>query len=208
MSAFSNLTLDRFLDALASARPTPGGGTAAAVAGAIGVALLVMVTGLTRSRHGTQDDRAALDAAGARLAPLRQALQAAADRDAVAFDAVMAAIRLPKGTDAEKAARTARVQAAYREAAEVPLETLRLITRALEDAAAVAAHGNPSAATDVAVAVTLLSAAAEGAAENVRINLEGLTDHPYRSSTDGEATNLLARVSAAARQARTALSPG
>ena len=101
----SSLSLHDFLQALASPQPTPGGGTAAAAGGAMGAGLLMMVSGLPRTRGNTDDERATLATVRARLEPLAEALEQCADRDADAFDAVMAAYRLPKASDEEKAAR-------------------------------------------------------------------------------------------------------
>ncbi len=202
MSSFSDLTVRQFIDELASAAPTPGGGSAAAIVGALGTALLVMVSGLPKSRHGTDEDTAALAAARTALSPLLEAFQSAADRDTAAFDRVIAAFRLPKSTDDEKAARKVRVQEAYREATEVPLQTLRLAAGAIAEAAAVGRHGVSSASSDVGVAAGLLQAAAEGAAANVRINLGSLTDEAFRERAEAETADLLARAAADAAKAR------
>jgi formiminotetrahydrofolate cyclodeaminase len=208
MSTFSSLTLSQFIDTLARPEPTPGGGTASAVAGALGTALLVMVAGLARSRTNTDEEKAALGRARAALTPLLEAFQSAADRDAAAFDGVVAASRLPKATDAEKAARQARIQAAYRDATAVPLETLELAARALDEAVHVARHGNRSAASDVGVAALLLSAAAEGAAANVRINLSSLSDTQWRARSEEDLRRLSASADTSAAAVRAALAAG
>lgn len=192
--SFSSLTLAQFLDALASSAPTPGGGTASAVTGAMGTALLAMVAGLPKTRENTAEERAALDEARGRLLPLRAALERAADRDTEAYDVVLAAYRMPKATDEEKAARSAAIQAGFRAATEAPLETLRLAAEALEVGAIVARHGLPSAASDVGVGASLLVAAAEGAAANVRINLDSLKDQAFREEAARRADDLLARA--------------
>ena len=182
--SFSTGSLEQLLQALASPKPTPGGGTAAAVAGAMGVSLLVMAAGLARTRGNTEDERGTLAAS----------LQACADRDAEAFGQVMAAYRMPKAADDEKTRRKVAIQAALRTATDVPLETLRLAAKALELGETVARHGNPAAASDIGVAACLLRAAADGAAANVRANLGGLADEGYRSSVTVEVDQLVTRA--------------
>ena len=194
MTRFTDLTVAQLLAALASPDPTPGGGTAAAIAGAMGASLLTMVSGLAKSKNNLDDEKAALSAAKAALEPFASRLMELADADTRAFNDVMAAYRLPKATDEEKAARTGAIQAALRGATEIPLETLRACAEALTHGRPVADNGNPSAASDVGVAIGLLRAAAEGAAANVRINLVGLKDEAFKAATDAETTRLLASV--------------
>lgn len=186
------MTVAQLLAALASPNPTPGGGTAAAIAGAIGTALLVMVAGLGKSKHNLDDEKAALARARAALEPIGSKLMELADLDTQAFNQVMGAYRLPKATDEDKAARTRAIQAALRGATEVPLETLRACADALAQSRTVADCGNQSAESDVGVAIGLLKAAAEGAAANVLINLTGLKDEAFKSETNAELTRLRA----------------
>ena len=205
MTRCADLTVAALLDALASPDPTPGGGTASAIAGAMGASLLIMVTGLAKSKTNTEDEKAALQAARRALEPLRAEMSRLADADSDAFDQVMAAYRRPKVTDEEKAARTSAIQTALRQATVVPLETLRACAAAMPLAAQVAEAGNRSAASDAGVAVGLLEAAAAGAEANVRINLEGLKDEGFIANVSSEATRLAAELAAAARAARQAL---
>jgi formiminotetrahydrofolate cyclodeaminase len=184
------MTMAELMAALASPDPTPGGGTAAAIAGAMGTSLLVMVSGLAKSRNNTEEEKQALAAARAALEPVTATLMQLADADTEAFNAVMAAYRLPKSTDAEKAARTAAIQQAMRGATLVPLDTLRACAGAIAHGRAVADHGNRSAASDVGVAIGLLKAAADGAAANVRINLGSLKDERFKDETDAETSRL------------------
>ncbi|MEW6320691.1 MAG: cyclodeaminase/cyclohydrolase family protein [Acidobacteriota bacterium] len=188
---FSTLTVSALLDAFASPDPTPGGGTASAIAGAMGTSLLMMVAGLSKSRTNADAEKAALAESRRVLATLRARFERLADDDAAAFDAVMAAYRLPRGTDEEKAARKAAIARALKGATEVPLETCRAAADALVQARIVEAAGNPSAASDVTVAITLLRTAAAGGAENVRINLDGIGDEAYRAQVSGELERLL-----------------
>ncbi|MBY0496177.1 MAG: cyclodeaminase/cyclohydrolase family protein [Cyanobacteria bacterium] len=176
---------------MSSPNPTPGGGTAAAIAGAMGTSLLVMVAGLTKSKNNTGEEKAALARAKAALEPITSQLTNLADADAASFDAVMAAYRLPKASDEEKSARTRAIQSALKGATEVPLETLRACANALAHGRAVVDYGNPSAESDTGVAIGLLQAAANGAAANVRSNLGGLKDEAFKSATEAETARLL-----------------
>ena len=188
---FASMAVAELLAALASSDPTPGGGTAAAIAGAMGTSLLVMVSGLAKSKNNTDDEKAALARARAAIEPITSRLTELADADTASFDAVMAAYRLPKATDEEKTARSHAIQSALRGATEIPLETLRACADALEHARAVAEYGNRSAESDVGVAIGLLKAAATGAAANVRSNLGGLKDEGFKSATEAETARLL-----------------
>jgi formiminotetrahydrofolate cyclodeaminase len=185
------MTVSQLLAALASPDPTPGGGTAAAIAGAMGTSLLVMVAGLAKSRNNTDEEKAALASASTAIAPITARLTSLADADAASFDAVMAAYRLPKATDDEKTARSAAIQSALGGATRIPLDTLRACAAALEHARAVADYGNRSAESDVGVAIGLLKAAAVGAAANVRANLAGMKDEEFKSATEAETARLL-----------------
>ena len=175
-SSLADRTLRDVLEAFASPAPTPGGGSAAALAGALGSALLVMVASLPKSRNGTSDERAILDEARATLGDVQARLLALADRDAAAYDLVVAAFRLPKGTDDEKAARAAAIQDAFRVATEVPLETLATCREAQLVANAVSQAAVASAASDVGVALHLLGSASMGAMLNIETNITSLKD--------------------------------
>ncbi|MCK6481280.1 MAG: glutamate formimidoyltransferase [Planctomycetes bacterium] len=164
------------LDAVASDAPVPGGGSASAVAGAMAGALAAMVARLTVGREkyaAVQGDMERVLAAGE---DLRHALLRQARDDAASYDGFMKAMKLPKGTPEEKAARAAAMEAAAVRASEVPLETARLALRAMEAAAEAAAKGNRNAASDACVATLLGRAALRGACFNVRINLPTLKD--------------------------------
>ena len=193
------------LSALASPDPTPGGGTAAAITGAMGTSLLVMVTGLAKSKSNTDDEKAALRGARSALEPITTRLTQLADADTEAFNAVMGAYRLPKATDDEKVMRSAAIQEALRAATVVPLDTLRACADAIDRGQTVAAHGNRSASSDVGVAIGLLKAAADGAAANVRINLTSLKDESFKTEAEAETTRLLSSAAAAADDAMRAV---
>ena len=184
--------LEDVLTAFASPDPTPGGGSASALASAIGVSLLAMVAGLPKTRSNSDEDRAALSEALASVRGLRARLAEAIDADTAAYDAVVAAYRQPKGTDEEKAARSQAIQRALRGATEVPLRVMRLSAEALAAAKVVAARGNPSASSDVGVAMALLRAGLEGARLNVDVNLGSIKDEAYSRAVADEVARLTA----------------
>lgn len=176
-------TIGQFLDDLASSAPAPGGGAAAALTLATGAALVAMVCNLTvgREKFRAHEDevRAALDEAERLRA---QALSLAAE-DADAFGHVSQAYGLPRTTDEEKAARSARIQEALRGAADPPLRTALLAARTIEICAAVAPIGNPNVISDVGVAALCARAALDGAALNVEVNLGLIRDESFKADT-------------------------
>ena len=169
-------TVRDILASFSAPDPTPGGGSASALASAIGVSLLMMVAGLAKTRNGSDDDRAALAAASAALAAIRDELTTAIDTDTAAYDQVVNAYKLAKATPNEQETRKAAIQRAMRTATDIPLSVMRLSAAAVEHAAAVEAYGNQSAASDVGVAVALLNAGRHGAQLNVETNLGSLKD--------------------------------
>lgn len=179
MPTLTTLALADLLDLFASTDPVPGGGSASALAGALGASLLLMVAGMPKTKSGTPEETADLAAAAARLRPLRDRLIALVDSDSEAYAAVAAAFKLPKDTEADKSARKAAIQAGTRQATEVPLETMRACRDAVRHAVIVARCGNRNATSDVGVALELLLAGTKGAGLNVDINLGGLADQAY-----------------------------
>jgi formiminotetrahydrofolate cyclodeaminase len=192
------------LDAFAAASPTPGGGSAAALAGAVGASLLRMVAGMPKTRTGAADERAALDGVLERLDGARTRLAGLVDEDTIAYDGVMAAFRLPKATDEEKVARRQAVQQATRVATDTPLAVMRAAADALAAGAIVARHGNRNAASDVRVGLSLLLSACEGAQENVSINVPGLAE-AERAEIEADAASIRAAAERAAAAARASL---
>jgi formiminotetrahydrofolate cyclodeaminase len=175
------LTVDEFLARLASGDPTPGGGSASALAGALGASLVSMVCHLTvgREKYAAHDAevREILARAGQLATRLRQGI----DQDAEAYDRVMAAFRLPRATDEEKAVRQAAIQAATHAAALVPLSLAEASVQVIDEAERALGKTNPNAASDLAVAALLGVAALDGAAANVEINLSSLKDEGVRA---------------------------
>lgn len=164
-------TLDEFLLDVASDRPTPGGGSVAALAGALAASLGAMVTGLTVGRKKYAEVSEAMAAARQRLQSAGSDLTRLVEEDSRAFEAVMTARKMPAATDAEIAARTRDLAAAEESAILVPLRTARRALAVLEELVFVAEKGNSNAITDAGVASLLARAAVQGAAWNVRINL-------------------------------------
>jgi formiminotetrahydrofolate cyclodeaminase len=191
--------------AFASARPTPGGGSASALASAVGASLLLMVASLEKTRDQSEDDRVALNSAGAALTGIQHQLIAAIDADSDAYDQVVSAYRQPKTTDVDKTARKAAIEHALRMATDVPLGVMRLSIDALKHAHKVAAHGHRAASSDVGVALALLQAGLEGARLNVRVNIGGISDHAYVEAVTAESERLSGQMSGLVRDATAAM---
>ena len=189
--SLAQLPFAELLRAFQSHEPTPGGGSASALAGAVGASLLAMVAGLPKSRVQDPDEARRLGAAGARSAALGERLSELMDRDSGAYNLVVAAFRLPKATDEEKQARTGRIQEALRAATEAPLDMMRACSSALQLAGAVAALGNRNASSDVRVGIELLHAALRGAKLNVEANLASLTDEAFTTAVRAEVERLV-----------------
>lgn len=165
-----------FLDALASDSPTPGGGSVAALSGAAGAALVAMVARLTVGRKAFEEVDARMREVIATADAARAAFLDFADRDAEAFEMVMAAFKMPRETDEEKAERSVAVQRAFTAAADVPLEIARHAVALMDSAREAVETGNPNAASDGASGAQLLACATECALYNVEINVASLKD--------------------------------
>ena len=183
-------SLASFLDQLASSAPTPGGGSVAALCGAISAALSSMVANLTLGREKYRNVEPQIRAALERSEQLRQRFLQLIDEDIAAYGALSAAYRLPKSTVEEQAARSNQIQAALTGAAEAPLRMAEQARQALELCQTLAAIGNHNVISDVGVATITASAALESGALNVLINLKTMKDR-------GLATQLSQRLSAA-----------
>lgn len=198
-SKLTQTSLTTLLAAFRSADPTPGGGSAAALAGAVGAALLAMVAALPKSRATTPEDTERLKDAGEHCVAASLELEALVDRDSDAYDLVVAAYKRPKGTDQENAARSAGIQAAMREAIAAPLAVMRACAAAAAQGTVIAALGNPSASSDVQVGVELLGAGLRGAKLNVEINLGSMKDAEYVAAVRAEVEALESRFSRSQR---------
>jgi len=185
-------TIGKFLDDLASERPTPGGGGAAAVMGAIGAALVSMVANLTIGKKNYEAVEEDLKAARAEAERVRAELTAAIEEDVVAFNSVMGAYGLPRATDEEKAARTAAIQAALKDATLAPLRAVKACFEVIGLSQAAADKGNLNVISDAGVAVLAANAGLRSAALNVYINAKAIKDREFAESRIAEVEALLA----------------
>lgn len=183
-------TVAELLAAFRSPDPTPGGGSAAALAGAVGASLLAMVSALPKPKAASDDEILRLRVAGQRCTELAGQLTALVDRDSDAYDLVVQAYRMPKASDDEKAARTAQIQRALRVAIDAPLDVMRACGEAMMHGAAIGEFGNPNASSDVQVGLELLGAGLRGAKLNVDINLESIADAAYADAVRVEVVQL------------------
>lgn len=190
-SRLSELTVRELLERLGTDDPVPGGGSASALAGAIGAALIQMVVALTTGRPAAADHEDELTEIRLRSATLTSELLRLAELDAAAYAAVVAARRLPRTTEIEQLARRRQLDAATREATSVPVETTRRAEEVLGLAERLAPIGSRNAISDVGVAALLAVAALRGAAMNVSINLPFLPeDGPLRDEAAAEVDRL------------------
>jgi formiminotetrahydrofolate cyclodeaminase len=169
-------TLGTFLDELASSAPTPGGGSVAALCGALSAALSSMVANLTLGREKFRDVEPAIHNSLERSEQLRASFAHLIAADIAAYGTLSAAYKLPKATSEEQQARSARIQTALVAAAEVPLQMAEQARQALELCRALVEIGNPNVVSDVGVAALTAHAALESASLNVLINLKTLKD--------------------------------
>jgi formiminotetrahydrofolate cyclodeaminase len=177
----TDLPARMLIERLGTSDPIPGGGSAAALAGAMAAALVQMVVALTAGRPAAEAEEATLREIGNAAAAAQSDLLRLTELDAAAYGAVVSARRLPKETELERRARDAQVAAATREATTTPLETARRAADVLTLAERLTPIGNRNAISDVGVAALLAAAALRGAAMNVRINLPYLAaDDPLR----------------------------
>jgi len=190
----ANSSIQTFLDDLASERPTPGGGGAAAVSGAIGAALVSMVANLTIGKKNYEAVWQDLEAVNAKAEALRAELIRAIDEDVVAFNAVMGAYGLPRATDDEKAKRAAAIQAALKDATLAPLRAVKACFEVIRLSAAAAEKGNLNVISDAGVAVLSANAGLRSAALNVFINAKAIKDRDFAEKQIAEVNALLAQA--------------
>jgi formiminotetrahydrofolate cyclodeaminase len=173
------MTVQDFIEQLASASPTPGGGSASALAGAMAAAMVEMACNLTIGREKFRDVEEEMRTVLARAKELRQLMLDAVDEDTKSYDAVSQAYKMPRDSDAEKAERTAAIQSALQYASEVPLKVAKAVAEASELAGIAMQKSNPNVASDARVARLLADAARDGAIANVEINLGSITDEGF-----------------------------
>ncbi|HUI21005.1 MAG TPA: cyclodeaminase/cyclohydrolase family protein [Methylocella sp.] len=189
-----NSSIGTFLDDLASERPTPGGGGAAALCGAIGAALVSMVANLTIGKKNYEGVWQDLEAVNAKAEGLRAELIGAIEEDVLAFNSVMDAYGLPRGTEEEKAKRTASIQAALKDATRAPLRAVKACFEVICLSAAVAEKGNLTVISDAGVAVLSANAGLRSAALNVFINAKAIKDRDFAEKQIAEVNALLAQA--------------
>lgn len=187
------MNVSDFLSELASDSPTPGGGSVAALAGALGAALTSMVANLTVGKKKYADVQEDIQAILGKTEALRLELTDLMAEDAAVFDKVVDAMKLPKETDGEKAARTGALQTALVDAAMVPLAVMEKCVEVIALARVAAEKGNKNAVSDAGVAALMARAGAHAASLNVRINLGWITAEEHRGFVEraGEAIRRL-----------------
>lgn len=189
-SPIANLTIASFLDQLASSAPTPGGGAAAALVGAMGAALISMVCNLTIGRPRYRPVEDLMRRILTQSEQTRQRLLELAEEDARAYGEVAAAYRLPRTTEAEQTRRTEAIQQALRRAAAPPREVMQQCRSLVPLCLEVAAHGNTTVVSDAGVATELVVAGIQGAILNVRVNLAELRDRAFVEQCEAEITSV------------------
>ena len=187
----SALTLNKFMDDLASAEPTPGGGGAAAAMGSMGVALLSMVARLTLGKKGYEGVIDEMQRQLDESESLRVRLFELVDQDAQAFNQLMAAYRLPKENDDQKATRADAIQKGLQEATKVPLACAEACAAGIRLAARSAETGNRNVISDTGAGVLALQAALRASALNVSINVPSIKDKDFAEMALNSATSLL-----------------
>jgi glutamate formiminotransferase/formiminotetrahydrofolate cyclodeaminase len=184
------MTVADFADEVSRDTPAPGGGSIAALAGALGAGLAAMVANLAQGRGKAEDE--VLDIA-ARAQKLKERLVQAVDDDTNAFNAYLDARRLPQGSPAEKAARQAAEQAGLKQAVAVPWATAEACLEVMEAAERAVAAGNPASMTDALVGVQMGFAGLRGGLWNVLVNLKDISDAGFRDAMKGQCADLLAK---------------
>lgn len=177
------MELNNLLAELASDSPAPGGGSVAAISGALAAGLLAMVCRLTFGKKGMEEHQEKVKTVMARADEIRANLEKLVDLDTVAFNDVMAAFKMPKGSDEENAARSKAIQAAFRQAVDVPLQTTQDCREVLSLSMEIVEIANPNCISDLGVAAQSAYAGAQGALMNVNINLPSIKDKEYVETT-------------------------
>ncbi len=184
-------SVSEFVDEVSRDTPAPGGGSIAALSGSIGAALAAMVANLTVGKAGFEGRYEELDALAATAQGIKDQLLAAVDEDTQAFNGVMDALRMPKDAPTQKTARSEAIQAGYKRATEVPMQTARHCRAALELCLMAARSGNDVMITDAGVGALVSLAGVKGAAYNARINLKSIKDVDYVKRTGAEIVRLV-----------------
>ena len=171
-----SLSLESFGNAVASEEAVPGGGSVSALAAGLAASLTAMVATMTLKKEKFHDVAPLMTEIREKASSLQNELMDAVDQDADSYRQVLAAFRLPKSTEEEKAVRKDAIQAAFKHAAIVPLQVAQAAVKVIKLAGQVAHRGNPDMITDAGVGVLMARSAALGALMNVAINLGSLKD--------------------------------
>ncbi|HML93705.1 methenyltetrahydrofolate cyclohydrolase [Methyloceanibacter sp.] len=201
MTEIKNTAIEPFLDQLASSAATPGGGSAAAILGGMGAALVSMVCNLTIGKKKYADVEGELKDVLAKAEDLRHRLTGMIQDDVRAFDTVMGAYGMPKETDEDKAARDEAIQEALKMATDVPVRCCRLAREVIDLALVASEKGNLNVISDAGVAVLSAYAALRSAALNVYINAKLISDTSFVGAKLGELEDLLAGAEATTEKA-------
>lgn len=185
-----DLSVIRFLDKVASKDPIPGGGSIAALNGAIASSLAAMVAGLTIGKKGYEEQLGLMENIQSIAVHHKETFVVDVDRDSEAYDKVFACFKMPKDTPEEKSARSQAIQEATKFAAEVPMSVAHRAYALMDSIVEVARKGNSNAVTDACVAMMSARSAVLGALMNVRINLGSLKDLEYVKKMQSEADDL------------------
>jgi formiminotetrahydrofolate cyclodeaminase len=184
-------SIEKFLDDLAGGNPTPGGGSAAAIMGAMGAALVSMVCNVTIGKKGYEGVEAEMRAVLHESEKVRKRLTDMVAEDIAAFDSIMAAYKLPKGTDDDKATRSAAIQAGLRRATETPLDCARVCAEVIVLARRASEHGYLNVISDGGVGVLAGFTGLRSAALNVYINAPALKDRAFAERATAELEKLV-----------------
>ena len=190
----AELKTAEFVDLLASDAPAPGGGSAAALEGALGAALTAMVCGLTVGKKKYAEFQELTEEAQKKATDLKARFVDVMDRDTEAFNVVSAAFGMPKATDEEKAARSAAIQEGLKGCTKTPFEMMELAVETLELTASILGKSNDSAASDLGVSALSLRAAIQGAWLNVLINIGSLKNKELAEDYRAKGEALLAKA--------------
>lgn len=190
----TTLKVQDFVNELASDSPAPGGGSVAALCGALGGALAAMVANLTVGKDKYRESWDAMEKVQRKAPELYKEFLQLIQEDTRAFNTYMSALKMPKETEEEKTARREQMQLGLKEAAAAPLRTLRACKALGDLALGVVEKGNPNAITDGGTAGLLALAAGKAAAYNIRINLGGIKDEDFVTRTEKEVTELLTAI--------------
>ena len=190
----AELKTAEFVDLLASDAPAPGGGSAAALEGALGAALTAMVCGLTVGKKKYAEFQELAEEAQKKATDLKARFVDVMDRDTEAFNVVSAAFGMPKATDEEKAARSAAIQKGLEGCTKTPFEMMELAAETLELTASILGKSNDSAASDLGVSALSLRAAIQGAWLNVLINIGNLKNKELAEDYRKKGEALLAKA--------------